>query len=133
MARSPCGAGKRCPPTGDSPATLVHFGRLAAVHLGRLHPVHVRRLHMVQSKPLTDIGRVTVPKGASEPVACPPRDRRRHRLPSIANIQGGRRSGRAVVFVDETGHTFLARLGTTWAPRGRPPVLRRVSQRRELS
>jgi transposase len=35
--------------------------------------------------------------------------------------------------VDETGHTFLARLGTTWAPVGRPPVLRRVSKRREVS
>lgn len=41
--------------------------------------------------------------------------------------------GRAILFVDETGHSFLARLGTTWAPRGRPPVLRRVSKRRELS
>jgi transposase len=35
--------------------------------------------------------------------------------------------------VDETGHTFRARVGTTWAPRGRPPVLRRVSRRREVS
>jgi transposase len=35
--------------------------------------------------------------------------------------------------VDETGHTFRARLGTTWAPIGQPPVLRRVSQRREVS
>jgi transposase len=35
--------------------------------------------------------------------------------------------------VDETGHTFRARLGTTWAPTGQPPVLKRVSQRREVS
>ena len=35
--------------------------------------------------------------------------------------------------MDETGHPFRARLGTTWAPRGHPPVLRRVSQRREVS
>jgi transposase len=35
--------------------------------------------------------------------------------------------------VDETGHTFRARFGTTWARRGRPPVLRRLSQRREVS
>jgi transposase len=35
--------------------------------------------------------------------------------------------------VDETGHTFRARVGTTWAPRGQPPLLRRVSQRREVS
>lgn len=35
--------------------------------------------------------------------------------------------------MDETGHTFRARVGTTWAPRARPPVLRRVSRRREVS
>src|SRR3954468_13767778 len=28
--------------------------------------------------------------------------------------KGARRCGRAVVFVDETGHTFRARFGTTW-------------------
>lgn len=50
-----------------------------------------------------------------------------------ADKKGARRSGRAVVFVDEAGHTFRARLGTTWAPKGRPPVLRRTSQRREVS
>jgi transposase len=35
--------------------------------------------------------------------------------------------------VDETGHTLRARFGTTWARRGRPPVLRRLSQRRAVS
>jgi transposase len=35
--------------------------------------------------------------------------------------------------VDETGHSFRQRPGTTWAPRGAPPVLRRVSKRREVS
>jgi transposase len=35
--------------------------------------------------------------------------------------------------VDETGHTFRARVGTTWAPVGERPVLRRVSKRREVS
>ena len=35
--------------------------------------------------------------------------------------------------MDETGHTFRARLGTTWAPRGQTPVLRRRSARREVS
>jgi transposase len=35
--------------------------------------------------------------------------------------------------VDETGHSFRARVGTTWAPRGQPPLLRRVSQRRQVS
>jgi len=47
--------------------------------------------------------------------------------------RGARRTGRAVVFVDETGLTFRARFGTTWAPVGRPPVLRRLSGRREVS
>ena len=47
--------------------------------------------------------------------------------------KGARRTGRAIAFLDETGHTFRARLGTTWAPTGRPPVLKRVSQRREVS
>ena len=37
------------------------------------------------------------------------------------------------MFVDETGFSFRAKTGTTWAPRGRTPVLRRVSQRRALS
>ena len=36
-------------------------------------------------------------------------------------------------FLDETGHTFRARFGTTWAPIGQPPVLKRISQRREVS
>jgi transposase len=35
--------------------------------------------------------------------------------------------------VDETGSTFRARFGTTWAPVGHPPRLRRVSKRREVS
>lgn len=47
--------------------------------------------------------------------------------------KNARRLGWAVLFWDETGHTFLARLGTTWAPIGRPPVLKRTSQRREVS
>jgi hypothetical protein len=38
-----------------------------------------------------------------------------------------------VLVVDETGHTFRARFGPTWAPVGRPPVLRRVSGRRAVS
>jgi hypothetical protein len=44
-----------------------------------------------------------------------------------------RREGRCLAFVDETGHTFRAKVGTTWAPKGQPPVLRRVSRRREVS
>jgi len=47
--------------------------------------------------------------------------------------KGARRSGRAVAFLDETGHTFQARVETTWAPTGQPLVLRRLSQRREVS
>src|SRR5215212_6107869 len=38
-----------------------------------------------------------------------------------------------MAFLDETGHTFRARVGTTRAPKGRPPVRKRVSQRREAS
>jgi transposase len=37
------------------------------------------------------------------------------------------------MFVDETGFSFRAKTGTTWAPMGRTPILRRVSQRRALS
>lgn len=38
------------------------------------------------------------------------------------------------MFFDEFGYSFLEPLGHTWAPRGHPPILRRVtSQRRELS
>ena len=37
------------------------------------------------------------------------------------------------MFVDETGFSFRARTGTTWAPVGQTPVLRRVSKRRALS
>src|SRR5829696_4190812 len=44
-----------------------------------------------------------------------------------------RREGRTIIFLDETGHSFRARPGTTWAPRGLTPVLRRVSKRREVS
>ncbi len=35
--------------------------------------------------------------------------------------------------MDETGHPVQARVGLTWAPVGHPPVLRRVSPRREVS
>jgi transposase len=38
-----------------------------------------------------------------------------------------------IVFIDETGFSFRSRPGTTWAPKGRTPVLRRISKRRELS
>jgi transposase len=37
------------------------------------------------------------------------------------------------MFVDETGFSFRAKTGTTWAPIGRTPILQRVSQRRALS
>ncbi len=37
------------------------------------------------------------------------------------------------MFIDETGFSFRSRPGTTWAPRGRTPVLRRISKRRVLS
>ena len=37
------------------------------------------------------------------------------------------------MFIDETGFSFRSRPGTTWAPEGHTPVLRRISKRRELS
>ena len=37
---------------------------------------------------------------------------------------------RNMVFVDETGVSCRAKTGTTGAPRGQTPILRRVSQRR---
>ncbi|WP_434346681.1 transposase [Myxococcus virescens] len=50
-----------------------------------------------------------------------------------SNKKGARRSGRTIAFLDETGHTFRARLGTTWAPVGQTRVLNRLSRRREVS
>jgi hypothetical protein len=44
-----------------------------------------------------------------------------------------RRREAEIVFVDETGFSFRAKTARTWAPRGRTPVLQRVSKRRELS
>ena len=44
-----------------------------------------------------------------------------------------RRLGATIAFVDEVGFSFLSKTGTTWAPKGQTPVLRRVSQRRALS
>jgi DDE superfamily endonuclease len=38
-----------------------------------------------------------------------------------------------MVFIEETGFSFRAKTGATWAPRGHTPILRRVSKRRELS
>jgi transposase len=38
-----------------------------------------------------------------------------------------------IVFVDETGFSFQVEPGTTWAPKGQTPVLRRVSKRRQVS
>jgi transposase len=38
-----------------------------------------------------------------------------------------------IVFIDETGFSFQIGAGTTWAPQGRTPELRRVSKRRQVS
>jgi DDE superfamily endonuclease len=38
-----------------------------------------------------------------------------------------------IMFVNETGFSCRAKTGSTWAPTGQTPVLRRVSKRRELS
>jgi hypothetical protein len=44
-----------------------------------------------------------------------------------------RQGGFTIVLVDDTGHTFRARPGLTWARRGHTPQLARVSKRREVS
>lgn len=44
-----------------------------------------------------------------------------------------RRERRTLLLWDETGHSFRARPGTTWARRGVTPVLERLSRRREVS
>ena len=38
-----------------------------------------------------------------------------------------------IVFVDETGFSYQVEARTTWAPKGRTPVLRTVSKRRQVS
>jgi len=47
--------------------------------------------------------------------------------------QKARRQQAEIMCIEETGFSCRAKTGTTWAPRGQPPVLRRVSQRRALS
>ena len=61
------------------------------------------------------------------------------RLPPGRNTRGlpskkkARREGRTLLFLDETGHSFRARPGTTWSRRGVTPILQRLSKRREVS
>jgi transposase len=43
------------------------------------------------------------------------------------------REHRTLLLWDETGHSFRARPGTTWARRGLTPLLKRLSKRREVS
>jgi transposase len=50
-----------------------------------------------------------------------------------AHQKKARRRGAEIAFVDETGFSFRDGVATTWAPRGRPPVLRRKSARRAIS
>jgi transposase len=51
----------------------------------------------------------------------------------IALKKKARRRRATIVLVDETGHSFGARTGLTWARRGQTPLLRRTSKRREVS
>ena len=46
-----------------------------------------------------------------------------------AHQKGARRSGATLALLDETGHSFRARVGTTWAPVAHAPVLKRVERR----
>lgn len=90
---------------------------------------HPRSLGLALPRPCLDAAATSDPRpGARRRADCGVAQAR-----LAAQHKGALRSGRAVLFLDETGHTFLARLGTTWAPRGQPPRLRRVSQRRALS
>src|SRR5947207_3371278 len=73
------------------------------------------------------------PPAAAGPGAGRGADRRLVAPGWAADNKGARRTGRAVAFLDEVGHTFRAPVGTTWAPTGQPPVLRRLSGRREVS
>jgi hypothetical protein len=41
--------------------------------------------------------------------------------------------GATIDFVDEVGFSFLAPTARTWAPKGKTPVLQRVSKRRVIS
>jgi transposase len=58
---------------------------------------------------------------------------------ALGSLAIGRASKKArrlradIIFFDEVGWSFQERVTHTWAPRGKPPVLRRKSQRRELS
>jgi transposase len=38
-----------------------------------------------------------------------------------------------IIFIDETGFSFQIGTGTTWAPKGQTPQLRRISKRRQVS
>jgi transposase len=38
-----------------------------------------------------------------------------------------------IIFIDETGFSFQIGTGTTWAPKGQTPELRRISKRRQVS
>jgi hypothetical protein len=50
-----------------------------------------------------------------------------------AHQKKARRKGAVIVFIDETGFSFQIGTDTTWAPKGRTPVMRRVSKRRQVS
>jgi hypothetical protein len=54
--------------------------------------------------------------------------------PRLARDQKkARRHAAEIVFVDETAFSFQEKTATTWASLGQIPILRRVSNRRELS
>ncbi len=47
-------------------------------------------------------------------------------------IKKARRRGVDIVFYDEFGWSFLERLRRTWAPRGKRPIIRRVTRDRRV-
>jgi transposase len=50
-----------------------------------------------------------------------------------AHQKKARRKDAVIVIVDETGFSYQLTADTTWAPRGRTPVQKRVSKRRQVS
>src|SRR3954470_6275917 len=126
--------------TSRSPRTRGHQGRLRDRTLdpspSPRHDPTPFRGHLPCALPLGSTERLGL-VGAG---ACRPGSRARRGLdpgrarPGLAAHQKkARRKGAVIVFIDETGFSFQIDTGTTWAPEGQTPELRRVSKRRQVS
>jgi hypothetical protein len=111
LARSGCPGGR------------VRDRALDAAADRRRDRAHVRRpvpLPLARARP----ARPRLESPAAAPAGQGARRGARGRLAAAglaADQKGARRTGRAIAFLDETGHTFRARVGTTWAPRSTAP------------